>query len=168
MYLDWVVLIAYSDVYAAMIVVVILLVVLSIPSILLTVRGSSKLLKRYRLLRCIGIENTSNIPKMILDEWTVVNSPLTYASMLSEEIERLNALRPAVLQAEIAAVLIIVLAIVPGFETNVLIGMIVVLAAIILSILYSRMNTRDYAKEYVMVMAELESNGDEHHDMIYA
>jgi len=155
------------DIYGAVIVVAILLVVLSIPSMVLTVRESSRLLKRYRLLRCIGPGDAGSLPKTIKDEWGSVNSPLTYATMLSEEMERLSSLRPAVLQAEIGLVLIVFLAVVPRFENNVLICMLLVLAAVIISIIYSRMNVRNYGREYVMIISELESNGD-NHDVIYA
>lgn len=156
-----------SDIYGAVIVVAILLVVLSIPSLLLTVRESSRLLKRYKLLRCIGPEDVGSLPKTIKDEWGSVNSPLTYATMLSEEMERLGSLRPAVLQAEIGFVLIVFLAVVPRFEENVLVFMLLVLAAIMISIIYSRMNLRRYSREYVVIISELESNGG-NHDIIYA
>ena len=155
------------DIYSAVIVVAILLVVLSIPSLILTVRESSRLLKRYRLLRCIGPDDLGPLPKPIKDEWGAVNSPLTYATMLSEEMERLGSLRPAILQAEIGIVLILFLAIVPRFEENVLICMILVLAAVVISIIYSRVNIGRYSREYVMIISELESNGGDH-DVIYA
>ena len=161
------ILIGFNEIYGAILIVAILLVVLSIPSILLTVRGSSKLLSRYRLLRSVEQSNTDNIPKIILNEWTAVKSPLTYVTMLSEEIERLNTLRPAVLQAEIASVLIILLAVVPQFERDVLIAMIAILVVVFASLIYARMNAHSYAVEYVTTMSELETNGGESHDMIY-
>ena len=160
-------LIDFEGMYGAILVVAILLVVLSIPSIILTVRGSSKLLGRYKLLRSVDESNAENIPKIILNEWTAVKSPLTYVSMLSEEIERLNTLRPAVLQAEIASVLIVLLAIIPKFEDDLLYVMIGILLIVFASLIYARINAHAYAVEYVTTMAELENNGDESHDMIY-
>ena len=159
--------ITFTGMYGAILVVAILLVVLSIPSIILTVRGSSKLLGRYKLLRSVNEANAENIPKVILNEWTAVKSPLTYVSMLSDEIERLNTLRPAVLQAEIASVLIILLAIIPQFEGDLLYVMIGILVVVFAALIYARMNTHAYAVEYVTTMAELENNGGESHDMIY-
>ena len=155
------------QIYSAVLVVAILLIVLSIPSITLTVRESSRLLKRYRLLRCVGPEDVGVLHKTIKDEWTSVNSPLTYATMLSEEMERLNSMRAATLQAEIGLVLIVFLAIVPKFENDVLIFIVLVIAAVILSILYCRLNVREYSREYERAISELESNGDDH-DIIYA
>ena len=155
------------QIYSAVLVVAILLIVLSIPSIILTVRESSHLLKRYRLLKCVGQDDIGELHKTIRDEWSSVDTPLTYATMLSEEMERLNSLRPAVLQAEIGLVLIVFLAIVPRFENDVLVFMILVIAAVLLTLIYCRLNGREYAREYVEAMSELESNGDDH-DVIYA
>lgn len=156
-----------SDIYGAVLVVAILLIVLSIPSMILTVRESSRILRRYRLLRQIGPGDVGGLPKTIRDEWSSVSSPLTYATMLSEEIERLGSLRPAVLQAEIGLVLIVFLAIVPRFEFDVLLCMLAVIAAVIASLIYRRRNSDRYSCEYVMVISELESNGGGH-DVIYA
>jgi len=161
------VLIDSSDIYGAVVVVAILLVVLSVPSLLLSVKASSSLLKRYDILRSVSADSKKDIPKSLLEEWNNVNTPLNYVSMLANEIEHIGSLRPAVFQAEIAVALVIVLAFVPGFVTEVLIFMASIVLISVLTILYAGINANRYRHEYVMALSELESNGDESADMIY-
>ena len=156
-----------SEIYSAVVVVAILLVVLSVPSLLLNVRASSNLLKRYQILRAVGNDSKKDIPKPLLEEWSNVNTPLSYVSLLANEIEHISSLRPAAFQAEIAVVLVIILAFVPGFVTEVLVFMIAIVLVSVLTILYASMNANRYKREYMMALSELESNGDESADMIY-
>ena len=156
-----------SDIYVAVVVVAILLVVLSVPSLLLSVRASSSLLKRYRVLRFVTPENKSHVPRALLEEWSNVTSPLTYVSLLANEIEHLSSLRPAIFQAEIAVVLVIALSVFPGFVTEVLLLMIAVCVVSVIVMLYFRSNVRQYRLEYAMASDELDSSGNESKDMIY-
>ena len=156
-----------SEIYGAVVVVAILLVVLSVPSLLLSVRASSGLLKRYQILRSVSSDSKKDIPKPLLEEWSNVNTPLSYVSLLANEIEHISSLRPAAFQAEIAVVLVIILAFVPGFVTEVLVFMIAIVLVSILTILYASMNANRYKREYMIALSELESNGDESADMIY-
>lgn len=150
-----------------MFVVAILLIVLSVPSVLLTVRASSKMLRRYCILRTVGEIDQASIPPVMLGEWTAVSSPLNYLTMLTEEMDRLGSLRAAILQAEIASALLIVLAFIPRYEWNVLICVIIILVLVVFSVLYYRRNINEYGQEYIGVMRELETTGDESADMIY-
>ena len=156
-----------NEIYGAVVVVAILLVVLSVPSLLLSVKASSGLLKRYQILRSIGNDNKKEIPKALLEEWNNVNTPLNYVSMLANEMEHVSSLRPAVFQAEIAVALVIILAIVPGFVTEVLVFMAGIVVVSVLTILYAGINANRYRHEYIVALSELESNGDESADMIY-
>jgi len=155
--------------FSAVLVIAMLLTVLSVPSIVLTARALDKRLKRYRAFRFASPEDIKGmeIPRVILDEWSSVSSSVTYATMLMDEIDRLNSLRPALFQAELAMALIIVLAIIPGFEMSVLVCMIFILASAAVSILYWHSDLRRYEREYYAVLSELESMGDDAESMIY-
>lgn len=157
-----------SDIYGAVLVVAILLLVLSIPSIVLTVNASSKMLRRYRAFRSADPGDMGmDIPKVILDEWASVSTPLGYMTVLMEEMDRLGSVRPSIFQAEIAVALIVVLAVLPGYDTNVLACMSLVLALAVASIFYWHRNFGNYGREYYDVVRELESNGNDAEDMIY-
>lgn len=162
-------LIESSDVFGAVLVVAILLVVLSVPSVLLTVRSSSKQLRRYRILRLAGQDqiDAAGVPKAILFEWASVSSPVSYVSMIADEMERISSLRPAILQSQIALVLMIALAIVPGYEMYVLLFIVVLAMVIVVSIVYWYANLGNYSDEYVKAIQELETNGNDTEDMIY-
>lgn len=158
-----------SDIFGAALVVTILLTVLSVPSILLTVRSSSKQLKRYRLLRSADPEQIADIeiPKAIMAEWISVLSPVNFVSMIADELERLSSVKPAILQAEIALVLMAALAIIPGYEIIVLVFMIFIMLVIIASILLWYRNLRNYSNEYISAMSVMETKGNDSEDMIY-
>ncbi len=154
-------LISQDVVIQAVMIVAMMMVILSIPSILLTVRNSASLLKRYRLLRSIkDVGDEKEVPPNILNEWNAVNSPVAYTTLITEEIERLNGLRPALFQAELAALLIIILAIYPGFDSSVLIFMMIILVAAIASVVYGMITTKKYRQEYLVILKEI-SDRDE-------
>lgn len=154
-------LISQDVVIQAVMIVAMMMVILSIPSILLTVRNSASLLKRYRLLRSIkDVGDEKEVPPNILNEWNAVNSPMAYTTLITEEIERLNGLRPALFQAELAALLIIILAIYPGFDSSVLIFMMIILVAAIASVVYGMITTKKYRQEYLVILKEI-SDRDE-------
>jgi ABC-type transport system involved in cytochrome bd biosynthesis fused ATPase/permease subunit len=154
--------ISADDIVLAVTIITIMLVILAVPSILVTVRNSAKLLKRYRALRSINDLKKAGkeVPPQILDEWNAVHSPMAYTTLITEEIERLNGLKPAFFQAELAALLIVILAIYPGYETNVLIMMMLLLLLIVLSIVYGIYNTKMYTQEYLKILKDV-SDSDE-------
>ena len=142
-------------VVSSVLVVVMMLVILSVPSILLTVRNSAKLLKKYRLLRSIEISDTDDVPQHVLNEWNAANSQMAYTTLITDEIEKLSGLRPAIFQCEIAIILMIVLMIYPGCELGVLILMIALIAVSLIAIIYGVLNTKMYTMEYVRILSEM-------------
>ncbi|MDR2866244.1 MAG: hypothetical protein LBV13_02430 [Methanomassiliicoccaceae archaeon] len=153
--------------FNALVIVALLLIILSTPTIILAVRASSKLLGRYRILRSVNELDEKTVSKQTLEEWNSVKSPLSYTALLSDEIERLGALRQAMLHSEIAIVMLIVLAFYPGFEADVLIGVIAVVVIVALVVLYGILNLKRYIREYVDALAEINVNGDEAVARIY-
>ncbi len=149
-------------VVSSVMVVIMMLVILSVPSILLTVRNSARLLKKYRLLRSIDINEKDNVPQQVLNEWNAVNSQMAYTTLITDEIEKLSGLRPAIFQCEIAVLLMIVLLIYPGCELGVLILMITLIAISVFAVIYGGLNTRMYTEEYMMILREMneESEGE--------
>ena len=142
-------------VVSSVMVVIMMLVILSVPSILLTVRNSAKLLRKYRILRSIKIDEDDDVPPQVLSEWNAVNSQMAYTTLITDEIEKLSGLRPAIFQCEIAIVLTIILMIYPGFETGVLILMIALIAVSIIAVIYGALNTRMYTVEYMNLLSEI-------------
>ena len=148
--------IGMETVLSSILVVVMLLVILSVPSILLTVRNSAKLLKKYRLLRSIDISDRDDVPQQVLNEWNAANSQMAYTTLITDEIEKLSGLRPAIFQCEIAIVLMIILLLVPpGCTLEVMILMIVLIAVSALTVIYGALNTRMYTLEYVKILSEI-------------
>ena len=147
-------------VVSSVLVVVMMLVILSVPSILLTVRNSAKLLKKYRLLRSIEISDTDDVPQHVLNEWNAANSQMAYTTLITDEIEKLSGLRPAIFQCEIAIILMIILLIIPGCVTEVLILMIILIAVSALAVIYGAMNTRMYTVEYMRLLSEINAKNE--------
>ena len=147
-------------VVSSVMVVIMMLIILSVPSILLTVRNSAKLLKKYRLLRSIDIDEKDDVPPQILNEWNAVNSQMAYTTLITDEIEKLTGLRPAIFQCELAIILSIVLMIIPGFEIEVLILMIVLIAISVLTVIYGALNTKMYTMEYMRILSEINANNE--------
>ncbi len=144
-------------VVSSVMVVIMMLVILSVPSILLTVRNSAKLLKKYRLLRSIDINERDGVPQQVLNEWNAANSQMAYTTLITDEIEKLSGLRPAIFQCEIAIILMIILIIVPGCELNVLILMISLIAVSAFAVIYGALNTKMYTYEYMNILSEMNS-----------
>ena len=144
-------------VVSSVMVVIMMLVILSVPSILLTVRNSAKLLKKYRLLRSIDINERDDVPQQVLNEWNAANSQMAYTTLITDEIEKLSGLRPAIFQCEIAIILMIILIIVPGCELNVLILMISLIAVSAFAVIYGALNTKMYTYEYMNILSEMNS-----------
>ena len=153
--------IGMETVLSSILVVVMLLVILSVPSILLTVRNSAKLLKKYRLLRSIDISDRDDVPQQVLNEWNAANSQMAYTTLITDEIEKLSGLRPAIFQCEIAIILMIILLLVPpGCTLEVLILMIVLIAVSAFAVIYGALNTRMYTIEYVKILSEINAKNE--------
>ena len=144
-------------VVSSVMVVIMMLVILSVPSILLTVRNSAKLLKKYKLLRSVDLEGKDDVPQELLNEWNAVNSQMAYTTLITDEIEKLSGLRPAIFQCEIAIILMVILMIYPGCELGVLILMIALIAVSLLAVIYGALNTKMYTMEYVRILSEMNS-----------
>ena len=147
-------------VVSSVLVVVMMLVILSVPSILLTVRNSAKLLRKYRLLRSIDISDRDDLPQQVVNEWNAANSQMAYTTLITDEIEKLSGLRPAIFQCEIAIILMIILLIVPGCQLEVLILMITLIAVSALAVVYGALNTRMYTIEYVKILSEINEKNE--------
>ncbi len=146
-------------VYSGVIAVIILMIVFSVPTIFLTVRGSSKMIKRYMILRSIADkENEDKVPKEVLNEWNAVKSPMVYITMISEQIEKLNNLRPLFFQAILAVIMSVILGFFAKYETSVLIMFIVIDVAAILGIIYGSVYMTIYKQEYLKILKELSNN----------
>jgi len=153
--------------FSAFFIVALFLIILSTPTIILSVRASSKLLNRYRILRSVEEMEEGNVTKHILEEWNSVKSPLSYTAILSDEIERLGSLRQAMLHSQIAIAILVFMAFYPGYETDVLIAVIAIVAVVLFVIVYGMRNLRRYIHEYVNALAEMDVNGDEAVSRIY-
>jgi len=153
--------------FAALMIVALFLIILSTPTIVLAVRASAKLLNRYRILRAVDDLDEKTVSKQMLEEWNSVKSPLSYTAILSEEIERLGALRQATLHSEIAVAILAFMIFYPGYENSVLIGVIGIASVVVLIIIYGMRNLRRYVREYVEALAEMDVNGDEAVSRIY-
>ena len=153
--------IGMETVLSSILVVVMMLVILSVPSILLTVRNSAKLLKKYKLLRSIDISDRDDVPQQVLNEWNAANSQMAYTTLITDEIEKLSGLRPAIFQCEIAIILMIILLLVPpGCTLEVLILMIVLIAVSAFAVIYGALNTRMYTIEYVKILSEINAKNE--------
>ena len=156
-----------SMIYTAMVLITLLMVILSVPSIFLLSWNGVKQLKRYMFLRALREMNDSDIPANLLNEWTSVRSDIGYATLITEELEKMSSIRSPMFQAEISAVLIIVMAFVPGYETNVLILMMCLLALCIIAVIYGGKALRTMSKEYVKLAQEMEEKGEKSNDTMY-
>ena len=153
--------IGMETVLSSILVVVMMLVILSVPSILLTVRNSAKLLKKYKLLRSIDISDRDDVPQQVLNEWNAANSQMAYTTLITDEIEKLSGLRPAIFQCEIAIIMMIILLLVPpGCTLEVLILMIVLIAVSAFAVIYGALNTMMYTIEYVKILSEINAKNE--------
>ena len=148
-------------VVTAVMVVIMMLVILSVPSILLTVRNSARMLRKYRLLRSLDLDENDDVPQEVRNEWNAVNSQMAYTTLITDEIEKLSGLRPAIFQCEIAIVLMIILLLVPpGCTLEVMILMIVLIAVSALAVIYGALNTRMYTIEYMRILSEINAKNE--------
>ncbi len=155
-------LIGQDDLFLALFFVSLLLAVISVPRMVATVRHSRKEIGRYRELR--GIKDIGGLPVSTLakQEWERARSSVGYSALLLGEIERLNDLRPSVLQAQASALLMLVLAVIPGFERTVLIFALGLVAVVLASSVYSSRLSEGYVNEYMEMLSEFDdfTNGN--------
>lgn len=154
-------------IYSALIVIALLMVILSVPSIFLLSWNGRKQLRRYLFLRALKEMNDSDIPPNIINEWSSVRSDIGYATLITEELEKMGSIRSPMSQAEIASILIIIMAFVPGYDTNVLILMMCLLALCIVSVIYGGRSLRIIGREYVKLAQEMEEKGQKSNDNMY-
>ena len=153
--------IGFEELSLALTIVTLFLVVVSVPTLALTVRSSSKQLKRYQLLR--SLDDVGDAPVHIQREWDNIRSTIGYTTAVVEEIERLGATRPVIFQIQIASVLtalLLITGLIYGFMTDgVAVFMLIMLAACLLSVRYGNININRHVEEYSMVLKQLEENG---------
>ena len=154
-------------VYTAWVIITLLMVILSVPSIILLSWNSTKQLNRYRFLRAFREMDDSTIPPALLNEWTAVKTDIGYAALITEELEKMSSIRSPMFQAEIASVLIIIMAFVPGYVNAVLILMMCLLALCIISVIYGGRALRAISKEYALLLHEMEEKGEKSNDTMY-
>ncbi len=154
-------------IYTALVIISLLMVILSVPSIFLLSFNSVKQLNRYRFLRAFKEMDDSTIPAALLNEWTAVKTDIGYATLITEELEKMSSIRSPMFQAEIAALLIIIMAFVPGYETNVLILMMCLLALCIVAVIYGGKSLKAISKEYALLLHEMEEKGEKSNDSMY-
>lgn len=151
--------ITYDTVCIGIMVVMILMMTISIPTIFLTVRSSAKLIKKYAALRSID-KMEEKTPKNVLNEWKTAKSTLGYTSIIAEQIEKLNSLRPMFFQAGLAIILSIILGIWPGYDSNMLILFIVLDVIVVLTLAYAVFYINVYKHEYVKILKEVNEESD--------
>lgn len=145
-------------IFQALMIISLLLVIMSIPTIFITIRNSSNVLRRYMALRSLRDVDDGDIPSHILEEWNAVKNNVNYATLMTEELEKLNGLRPALFQTEVAVVLMVIMAFVPGYEPAVLVLMAVLIVLSVIALAYSYVCIKKYGTEYMSLLREM-SNG---------
>ncbi len=159
--------IGMDSVFSALMVITLLMIVASVPSIVLSTRGSATLLKKYLTLRKLKDVDDSEIPENIVNEWNAVKSNLSFATVIMEELERMNNLKPAIFQAEVAIILGIVMAFYPGYESDVLVLMIVLILVAIAALIYGYLNIKKYGIAYLEIIKEMSTEGEIANDNMY-
>ena len=100
-------------------------------------------------------------------EWNAVKTDVGYITVLTEELEKVGALRAALFNSEISAILIVILMFVPGFEKDVFILMFILLALCIIALIFGYRVTKRYGEEYVNVARSMSGKGEESKDSMY-
>lgn len=154
-------------IYSALILITLLMIILSVPSIFLSLWTASKQLKKYITLRKFKGMDGTQVPPHLLEEWNTVRTDVGYAALITEEIEKMGTLRAPLFQSELAIVLIIVMAFFPGYETPVLIFMMTLLAICVAAIIYSNRVTKRYGMVYIGLIREMSAKAEESDDVMY-
>ena len=156
-----------ETIFSALVIVVLFMVLLSLPSIYVTLTHSSRQFKKYRQLRQMMEKGVTDIPPKMSHMWNAVKTDVGYITVLTEELEKVGALRAALFNAEISAILIVVLMFIPGFETDVFILMFILLALCIIALVFGYRVTKRYGEEYVNVARSMSGKGEESKDSMY-
>jgi len=159
--------IGQEELFLALFFVAMLMAALSVPRLLVTVRASSKEIGRYRELR--GIKDLNGLPASAAarQEWERARSPIGYGTLLLGEIERLNDLRPVAIQAQTSALLMALIAVVPGFEAAVLAFAVALIVAVLAASVYASRLSERFVREYMEMLKELEPENDNGLGSIY-
>ncbi|MBO7205340.1 MAG: hypothetical protein J6V08_02860 [Candidatus Methanomethylophilaceae archaeon] len=159
--------IGFETIFSALVVVTLLLVLLSVPSALITLIHSSGQYKKYTLMRARRGDDPTSIPKKHLVEWNAVRTDVGYITVLTQELEKLSALRPALFNSEVSAILIVVLMIVPGFEKGVFILMAILLALCLFVLVYGYRIMKRFGEAYVVTARNMSDKGEDSNDSMY-
>lgn len=154
-------------IYSALVLIVLLMVILSVPSIFIISWNAFKQLKRYVLLRALRGMDDASLPPNMIEELNTVRTDIGYATAITEELEKVGGIRSQMFQAELAIVLIVVMAFVPGYESDVLVLMMVLLALCIIAVIYGGRAMRALGKEYVSLVKEMQEKGERANDNMY-
>ena len=151
--------------FQALTVIALLMAVTSIPTLLISERNASKLLRRYRTLR--ELKDADNIPVQIMSEWNAVNNNVNYASIMTSELEKLNELRPAIFQAEISIIMMVLMAFVPGYSEDLFWPMMVIIALSVIATAFGYRCMKKYAEEYVRLLVEMNEKDKDYTEAMY-
>ena len=154
-------------IYSALILIVLLMVILSVPSIFLLSWTAFKQLKRYMFLRAMRGMDDNSLPPNLVEELNTVRTDIGYATLITEELEKVSSIRSPMFQAELAGVLIIIMAFVPGYEFEVLILMMVLLVLCIIAVIYGSRAMKAIGREYVTLLKEMQEKGEKANDNMY-
>ncbi len=159
--------IGLEELLHALFFVSILLAVISVPRLIVTVRNSRKEMGRHRELR--ATKNTDQLPPSAAarQEWENARSSMGYGALLLGEIERLNDLRPVAVQAQTSALMMLALAVFPGFETPVLVFAAALVLAVLSASVYAGRLSESYVREYMEMLKELEPSKNNGPGSIY-
>lgn len=155
-----------NDIFLALLLAAVVSSVFAVPSLFLAAYRSSKTLKRYQVIG--SIEKMGLLSTELAEEWSTVKSSMAYSAVITEEIERLNTLKPMLFQTMVSAVLLLLVAVLSEIED---VARYVVLGLFLLclvSIIFGMVNYRKYTEEYEEILAELDMNGSESCGSMYA
>jgi len=156
-------LIFYNGVYY----IALILAIFSVPNIVSTLLVSNRQMHRYRLLRSLNEKERKSLPANIITEWLSVQSAVGYGNMIIMEVDRLNSLRPAILQAGLSAGLLFSLFFFPGFAEDLVIWMVLTFIVIVVTVVAGYLTMRRYAQEYLSMVMEVEKEDRQDLGIIY-
>ncbi len=137
----------------AMLTVMILLLITSVPTILITVRGSSRTIKRYIMLRSVD-KIGDGIQPQLVNEWSAARTPIVYISIITEELEKLSGLKDLTTRCMLAILISVILWFYPGYDPSLQIPVIIADIISILAIIYGRFYRSVYEQEYLKILKE--------------
>ncbi|MDD3398910.1 MAG: hypothetical protein PHW93_04855 [Candidatus Methanomethylophilaceae archaeon] len=145
-----------------------ILAIFSVPTVVSTLMISHKQMYRYRLLRSIEEKDRRILPPNMLGEWMSVQSAVGYGNIIMMEVDRLNSLKPAILQATLSAALLAILYFFPGYTEGIFLWMGLIFSVIAVTVVAGELTIRRYAKEYLSMALEVEREDKEDLGIIYS